>query len=253
MGKPLAPRQSVPAQTDKSQEVDAFLQSMAQTPSVAPAGARGRLIFAMDATASREPTWDIACDIQAEMFTETDMLGGLDVQLVFFRGIGECRTTKWLSSSTDLVDRMVKVRCLGGRTQIGKVLKHAIKEARKDRVGALVLIGDAFEESIDPVCDLAGQLGLLGTKAFLFQEGDHPEATRAFRQIARLTGGACCRFDAGSAKQLRDLLSAVAVFAAGGHRALEDFSARRGGDVRQITRQISSSGSHDDPGRGNAK
>lgn len=235
---PRAPTPSDTSQSETSSDVDAFLQSMAQTPVRQPAGRRGRLIFAMDATASREPTWDIACDIQAEMFTETDLLGGLDVQLVFYRGIGECRTTTWLSSSEELVNRMVKVRCLGGRTQIGRVLKHAIKEAKKDSVGALVLVGDAFEEPIDPVCDLAGQLGLLGTRAFLFQEGDNPVAARAFGQIARLTGGACCRFDAGSARQLRDLLSAVAVYAAGGRPALEHFSARRGGSVLQITQQM---------------
>ncbi|MCY4238089.1 MAG: VWA domain-containing protein [Rhodospirillaceae bacterium] len=238
MAKPVAPRSGAMANSDSVREVDSFLQSMAMMPTPS-AGQRGRLIFAMDATASREPTWDIACDIQAEMFAETDTLGGLEVQLVFYRGIGECRSTKWLSCSNDLVDRMVKVRCLGGRTQVGRVLKHAVKEARKASVGALVLVGDAFEEAIDPVCEIAGQLGLLGTRAFLFQEGDNPEARRAFRQIARLTGGACCRFDAGSARQLRDLLSAVAVYAAGGRQALENFAGSRGGAARQITSQIS--------------
>src|SRR3546814_9870581 len=39
-------------------------------------GRRGRLIFAMDATASREPTWDRACRLQGEMFKETAALGG---------------------------------------------------------------------------------------------------------------------------------------------------------------------------------
>ena len=190
MGKSVTPRSRALPDSGTASEVDAFLQSMAQTP--AAGAGRGRLIFAMDATASREPTWDIACDIQAEMFAETDTLGGLEVQLVFYRGIGECRATHWLTSSRELVDRMVKVRCLGGRTQIGRVFKHAIKEAGSQAVGALIIVGDAFEEAIDPVCDLAGRLGLMGTKAFLFQEGDNPDATLAFRQFARLTGGACC-------------------------------------------------------------
>ena len=240
MGKSVTPQHRALSESRTASEVDAFLQSMAQTP--AAVAGRGRLVFAMDATASREPAWDIACDIQAEMFAETDALGGLDVQLVFYRGIGECRATGWLSSSRELVDRMVKVRCLGGRTQIGRVFKHAIKETEAHAVGALVIVGDAFEEAIDPVCDLAGQLGLMGTRAFLFQEGDNPNATRAFRQFARLTGGACCRFDARSAKQLRDLLAAVAVYAAGGRPALENYSAGRDGPVLQITRQIDESG-----------
>ena len=240
MAKSVTPQHRALSESRTANEVDAFLQSMAQTP--AAAAGRGRLIFAMDATASREPTWDIACDIQAEMFAETDTLGGLDVQLVFYRGIGECRSTQWLSSSADLVGRMVKVRCLGGRTQIGRVFKHAITESKSHAVGALVIVGDAFEEAIDPVCELAGRLGLMGTRAFLFQEGDNPDATMAFRQFARLTGGACCRFDAGSAKQLRELLAAVAVYAAGGRPALENYSAGRDGPVLQITRQIDDSG-----------
>lgn len=240
MGKSVTPRGRAQPESRTASEVDAFLQSMAQAP--AAGAGRGRLIFAMDATASREPTWDIACDIQAEMFAETDALGGLEVQLVFYRGIGECRATRWLTSSRELVDRMVRVRCLGGRTQIGRVFKHALKEADSRPVGALIVVGDAFEEAIDPVCDLAGRLGLLGTKAFLFQEGDNPDAARAFRQFARLTGGACCRFDAGSARQLRELLAAVAVYAAGGRPALEDYSAGRSGPVLQIARQIGGSG-----------
>src|SRR3546814_12721854 len=63
-----------------SPEVDAFLRKLADTPAPGPASGdkRGRLIFAMDATASREPTWDRASHLQAEMFKETEALGGLE-------------------------------------------------------------------------------------------------------------------------------------------------------------------------------
>src|SRR5690606_14248271 len=91
-------------------------------------GQGGRLLFAIDATASREPTWDIACQIQAEMFRETDGLGGLAVQLAFYRGFGELKATGWLDSADALIARMVKVRCLAGRTQIARMLRHALKE-----------------------------------------------------------------------------------------------------------------------------
>ena len=133
---------------------------------------------------------------------------------------------------------MVKVRCAGGLTQLNRVLKHAHKEASKHRVNALVYVGDAFEEDVDRVSDMAGRLGLLGLRCFMFHEGGDPSAARAFRQVASLSGGAYCRFDAASAQQLRDLLSAVAVYAAGGRPALEDFGKRRGGPVPQITHQI---------------
>ena len=227
----------LPTKSNASQVSD-FLAKVAATPTVRSASGRGRLIFAMDATASREPTWDRACHLQAEMFQATDGLGGLEVQLVFYRGFGECKASPWVTSADELVRRMVKVRCLGGRTQLRRVLSHAIQATGKKRVNALVFVGDCFEEDIDEVCHAAGELGVHGVPAFLFQEGNNPLATQAFRQIARLTGGAHCSFDLSSAQQLKDLLSAVAVFAAGGRTALEDHSKRRGGAARLIASQL---------------
>lgn len=222
----------------KSAEVDAFLEKVATAPVTKAPGVRGRLIFGMDATASREPTWDRACQIQGEMFEATAALGGLDVQLVYYRGFGECKASPWVGNSADLVRRMTAVMCLGGQTQIRKVLSHAIGETKKQRVDALVFVGDCMEEDVDELCALAGELGLLGVPAFMFHEGMDLIAMRGFKQIARLTNGAYCSFDAVSAKQLKELLSAVAVYAAGGRRALEDYSRRAGGIVRQITSQV---------------
>lgn len=221
-----------------SGEIEQFIQKVAATPVTKPAGARGRLVFAIDATASREPTWDMACHLQSEMFEETANLGGLDVQLVYYRGFGECRASPWVSNSGELVSRMNRVRCLGGRTQIRKVLGHAMKETKSQPVDALVFVGDCMEEDVDRLCHQAGKLGLLGVRAFMFHEGGEPGARRAFEQIAQLTGGAYCPFDAGSAGQLKELLSAVAVYAAGGRRALEDLGARRGGAALLITHQL---------------
>ncbi len=222
-------------------QVTEFLEKVAATPTVRPAAGRGRLIFAMDATASREPSWDQACHLQADMFHATDGLGGLEVQLVFYRGYGECKASPWVTSSDELVRRMVKVRCLGGRTQLRKVLAHAIRETDSRQVNALVFVGDCFEEDVDDVCHVAGELGIRGVPAFLFQEGGDPIAAQTFRQVAKLTGGAHCRFDLSSARQLKELLSAVAVFAAGGRAALEDLSSR-GGAARLITSQIGKAG-----------
>ncbi len=241
MGKDRDRTGRMPANADAgpgNRQVADFLDALSRAPAPVTGGDGGRLIFAIDATASREPTWDIACDIQAEMFEATADLGGLEVQLVFYRGFGECRASGWVGNSRDLVNRMLKVRCLGGRTQIRKVLRHAVRQAEKERVGALVFVGDCCEEAIDDLCDQAGRLGLLGVKAFMFHEGGDPAAARAFRQIAQLTGGAYCPFDIGSARQLKDLLSAVAVYAAGGRRALEDYGRRHGGEVLRITQQI---------------
>jgi hypothetical protein len=192
----------------------------------------------MDATASREPTWDRACHVQGQMFLETAALGGLDVQLVYYRGFDECRASRWVNNPSDLVRLMTGVFCLAGQTKIGRVLQHAVRETQRKRVAVLVFVGDCFEENLDEVGQIAGQLGMLGVRAFLFQEGHNPQAERAFRHLAKLTNGAHCRFDSNSPQQLRDLLGAVAAYAAGGRRALADLSTRSGPEVRLLVSQV---------------
>jgi len=228
-----------PIQRHSSQsEIDRFLRKVASTPTSRRTGDRGRLIFALDATASREPTWDQATHIQSEMFNETRSLGGLEIQLVYYRGFREFEASPWCSQPQDLLPRMTRVSCVAGQTQIGRVLQHALDETRKKKVNALVFVGDCMEEDPDLLARLAGELGLLAVPAFLFHEGMEPVAEKNFRHMARLSGGAYCRFDSGSAKQLRDLLGAVAVYAAGGRKALESHSQRKGGIVLQLTQQL---------------
>ncbi|MDX1486515.1 MAG: VWA domain-containing protein [Alphaproteobacteria bacterium] len=231
----------MPARSSQDQ-VDAFLSKVASIPPPAKiAGTRGRLLFAMDATASREPTWDAASNIQARMFEETAALGGLDVQLCYYRGFNEFQATQWVGDAKALLSTMTSVRCAAGTTQIAKVLRHAISETGRRKVNALVFVGDCMEEDIDKLCALGGELGLLGVPAFIFHEGFDVAAEKTFKELAKLTRGAYCRFDAASAAQLRDLLSAVAVYAAGGRNALEDFGKRKGGMALQLTHQITKS------------
>jgi hypothetical protein len=201
-----------------------------------PGAGRGRLIFAMDATMSRQPTWDRALAIQADMFRATAAIGGLDVQLVYFRGFGECRASKWVGNPEALARLMTSVDCRGGHTQIAKVLRHALKETAKKPVSAIVYVGDCMEENVDELCALAGKLGMLRVPIFMFHEGREPIAGRAFREIARLSAGAYCHFDAASADQLRELLAAVAVYAAGGLAALADH--RDSGGARLLIEQL---------------
>src|SRR5262249_46286801 len=133
---------------------------------------------------------------------------------------------------------MCAVACVGGETQIERVLRHALAESRKQRVHALVFVGDAMEEKADRLCRLAGELGLLGTPGFVFHEGNDPEAAPAFLQIAKVSHGAYLSFDLASADRLRDLLAAVAVYAAGGYRALADYGRTKGGEVLRLTAQL---------------
>ncbi len=221
------PHEIAPQESSRA-EIDEFLAQMRSSPSAKPAG-QGRLIFAMDATMSRRPSWDMALAVQAEMFNAVKAVGGLDVQLVFFRGFDECRASRWVSDAAALCRLMTAVECRGGYTQIRKVLMHALRESAAGKVSALVYVGDAMEENADELCNLAGQLGLLAVPVFLFQEGHSGGARACFKEIARLTHGATCRFGPGSAAQLRELLEAVAVYAAGGRAALQDYAKGRSG------------------------
>jgi hypothetical protein len=218
------PRSAAPASSEA--ELEAFLSAAER----APAAGRGRLVFALDATLSRQPSWDLACQLQADMFDAAAEAGGLSVQLVYFRGQGECRASRWMDDAARLKAVMSRIHCRGGLTQIGKVLAQTRAEAERAPLAALVYVGDCMEENVDRLCAAAGELGLLGVRAFLFQEGRDPAAAAAFDEIARLTRGVRLPFDHRAAGELRALLSAVAAWAAGGTRALEargDAASRR--------------------------
>jgi len=231
-------RRSQPAPASARADIESFLARVKTLSPTTEAGRRGRLVFALDATMSRQPMWDTACRLQADMFREAASIGGLDVQLVYYRGLAECRASSWVSQADRLADLMSRIDCRGGHTQIGKVIAHARRETEKTKVQALVFVGDAMEEKIDDLCQAAGELGLLGMPAFMFQEGYDPIAEQAFREIARLTRGAYCRFDPGAAHQLGELLRAAAAYAAGGMRALADLSARRDAGAIKLIEQM---------------
>ena len=154
------------------------------------------------------------------MFREAATPDGLSVQLLYYRGLSECRSSRWVSQAEQLAGLMERIDCRGGHTQIGKVIAHAKRETELLRVSAVVFVGDAMEEDIDDLAHGAGELGRLKVPMFVFQEGRNHEVEQAFRELARLSGGAYCRFDSRAAKQLSELLRAVAVYATGGRTAL---------------------------------
>jgi hypothetical protein len=217
---------TLPAQL--SPRVAALLEKMRAT--------RGRLIFALDATASRESTWDMAAQLQARMFEEAAKVGGLDVQLVYYRGTDEVRCSSWFSDAHELVSRMSTIRCMAGATKIARVLRHIRSENEREKISAAIFVGDAVEEIPQ---ELYREAANLNVPCFLFQEGDNlampvdqygmplPDAPlqkveQIFRELARLSNGAYARFDAGAAAKLGELLQAVAAFATGGITALAD-------------------------------
>ena len=219
-------------------EIDTFLNEVKSLGPAAKTGGRGRLLFALDATMSRQPTWDQACVLQAEMFREAAAAGGLDIQVVYYRGLGECRASAWVGEARKLGELMSRIECRGGHTQIAKVLSHAQRENDKAPLGALIFVGDAMEESLDDLCAGAGELGLRNVPAFMFQEGYDPVCEQAFREIARLTRGAYCRFAPGAAGELGELLRAAAAYAAGGMKALAALQAKQSSGALKLIEQL---------------
>lgn len=224
--------------TSSRADIDAFLDKVKSLGPTVTAGKRGRLVFALDATMSRQPTWDTAQKLQADMFREAASIGGLDIQLVYFRGMSECRSSAFVANADRLAELMSRIDCRGGHTQIAKVLSHTRKEHKAQAVQALVYVGDAMEEAVDDLAAAAGELGLLGVPVFMFQEGRDPVAENAFREIARLSRGAYCRFDPGAAHHLAELLRAVAAYAAGGMKALTALSNRQAGSAQLLLAQL---------------
>ena len=222
------------------QSIDQFIHQVRKLPKQGggPSGEQGRLIFALDATASREATWDQACHLQSELFLATRDLGGLAIQLCYYRGYGEFKATGFVNQTSQLLKLMNGVSCLGGRTQIHRVLAHAREETRAKAVKAVVFIGDCCEEPVDELCHIAGELGMLRTPVFMFLEGADAHAKAVFQQVAKLSGGAYAPFNSNSPQMLKDLMAAVAVYASGGAKALQDYSSRSSPEVKRLTQQI---------------
>ena len=212
-----------------------FLSEVASLPKIS---GDARLILSLDATASRQSTWDVASQLQNEMFLSAQSLGGLNVQLCYFRGFGDFFNSDWQGNADDILRIMSSIQCQAGATQLHRLLQHAIDENQQKTIKCLIYIGDAMEEDIDLLAQLAGKLGLLNVPLFMFQERNDPVAMAAFKELSRLSGGAYFQFDSASADQLKDLLRAVAIYAAGGLKALQKFSAASSSGVKLIEQQL---------------
>ncbi len=222
-------------------EVEAFAEAIRRAPARVAGQSepgRGRLIFALDATMSRQPTWDLAQQVQGQMFAAASGCGGLDIQLVYFRGFNECRASAFMRDGAGLGAAMAKIEVRGGQTQIGRVLRHIRAERGEGPLGAFVYVGDAMEEKADNLGRIAGELGLLGVKGFFFHEGGDATAAACFKDLARLTGGAYATFDSGAPGRLAALLRAAAAYAAGGHKALRDRAEAGDREARLLLGQL---------------
>ena len=189
-----------------------------------PALPRGRLIFAIDATASREATWTLARERQADMFRKTAPIGRLEVKLVAYGG-DWCRKSPWKSSGDEIARIMNTITCDGGFTQIERVLDYVLREHATAPVQAVTFIGDACEEELDVLAGKAHKLGATGVPLYMFQEGRDPAVRNIFRLLALKSGGEYFEFDPEKPRAvelLSEQLNTVARLVVGDVEALTD-------------------------------
>jgi len=178
--------------------------SVLHRPSGSPALPRGRLVFSIDATASRQRAWHIARDLQAKMFIEAGSVGTLNLQLVYYGG-SVCRASRWASRGEELARWMSPIQCETGVTQIERVLRHALREHERTPVQGITFIGDAMEEDLGVLGALADELGTAGVPLHMFQEGNDAAVRNAFRLLALKTGGTHSAFNPAVPKTIERL------------------------------------------------
>jgi hypothetical protein len=176
-----------------------------------------RIMYGVDATASREHVWPVAREAQSRMFLEAGNQNiNLNLQLVYYGG-ATCRFSRWKSRGEDLARLMATVECVAGMTQIRRVLEHTLREHEQAPISALTFIGDAMEEELDMLAGLADKLGAAGVPVHFFLEGNDPVARNAFRLLALRTGGTFSQFNTAQPDAIQRLaaqLSEIALTAA---------------------------------------
>src|ERR1700733_3610098 len=194
--------------------------SHAEPPGETGAPGRPRLIFAVDATASREPAWTAARKVTDALVKA--LPGELDVALAGHGGSRVHTFTAFTNSAATLRDRAAGVACEAGMTRLLPILSTSL---RQPGVRVVVYIGDVFEESLNHGRRLADAMGTQGTKLIVLHDTADPGARRdaeVFWDLTKRTGGCVLPFNAAASSRLRDLLSAVAVYAVGGEKLLRE-------------------------------
>ncbi|MCD8566387.1 MAG: VWA domain-containing protein [Alphaproteobacteria bacterium] len=205
-----------PLSQGPNQRVLAALEK-AQTRVGTGATYNGRVGFIIDATGSRESTWNEAQKIQTDMFSSVAGKGGLKLKLTHFGG-STLSVHEWMDDPNAVASKMKEVSCMLGLTQIIKALEAFLVDNPKEAASSIILVGDSFEENIEELGPFCEKLKNQGTKVFSFLEGDDLQAKQAFSMLSEKTGGAFAVF--GKDMPLEDLCQGVALMAVGGTAAL---------------------------------
>ena len=186
------------------------------------ANAQTRIIFSLDATASRAPTWQQAQSLHEALFDAASETSELLLQLCYFRGMATFHASPWVATATGLRQELAEVYCEGGTTQLQRLLEHCLTQhPGSTSLKAIIFVGDAVEESANVLNDIAVRCRLAKRPLYIFQEGSDEAASRIFASMAALSGGVHFSLGDNSADRLRRLLQSVIRLATGGRKALE--------------------------------
>ena len=189
------------------------------TESVRAMPGTGRLVFAVDATSSRQKAWEAAKRLTDDVLGA--LPGELDVALAVHGGDRVHTFTEFTSDAAELRGMAAGVRCIAGYTRLVEILRRVA--AMSEDVAVVVYIGDVFEESRRDARQIAVDLAQRGTRVIILHDTGSRDTDdgKAFAELAKLTGGAVLPFDASALERLGQLLEAVAVLAVGGTEMLE--------------------------------
>lgn len=174
-----------------------------------------RIGLIVDATGSRQASWEDAQRVQGRMLESLGRTGRVLLRLIYFGG-GELTACAWSSDHAALSAHMAAVRCRKGHTQILDGLRRFLREG--EEAESIILVGDAFEEDAGSAELLAALLRDSGAKIFAFLEGDDAHAARIFRKLAEATGGRFARL--GAELPLGALCEGVVLLTAHGREGL---------------------------------
>jgi len=194
-----------------------WLEKLYPTPSRAAveprvAGKRGKLLFAIDATASREPAWEAAKQLTDSFFDAVP--GMIDIGLAAYGGNRVHTFTPYVADARRLRRLASGISCRAGYTQLLPILRRVVETGD---VGVVLYITDAFEEDATTAARLAEMLKAKGTRVIVLFDGwSDSEARAVFEDLAARTGGAVLPFEASAIERLKGLIAAAAVLAVGG-------------------------------------
>lgn len=179
---------------------------------------RPRLVFGIDATASREPAWEAAKKITDSLFTT--LPGELDVALAVHGGGVVSMFSAFSSDVQRFRDLAAGVSCRAGHTQLVPLMQRTREHPD---VKVFLYIGDCFEESEEEAYEAADALKARGIRAVMLHDASSGDmaARRVFEEIAKRTGGVCLDFYGGDRQAMKNIFEAVAVLAVGGIKLLQ--------------------------------